>query len=254
VADLVLFAGPVVIGPEFRDIPWEQPTVVRAIAGAGSSWFARLAEQLRDGHGRILPRLVEKYAPGVRPDKIALCAYSAGHGLLNKVFQVPADRSRISACVLNDATFDGFASKGKDGYAAFGADAARGRKLLVSTTANTSDGTHLTGKQSFQLVWDRIQAETRKRPRPEPVRPPMPAPSGGAWRIGDAVWYDYSDRMGRSDITHGAHHDLAPETWTAYLAPYLGGVSVPWGAVAGIALAAGGSYAAWRMYKQRGAA
>lgn len=252
--DLVLFAGPVVLKAEFSDIPWEHPTVVRTVQGSGSGWFSRLAEQLRGRDGRILPTLLARYAPGIRPRKIALCAYSAGHGLLNKVFQVREDLARVDACVLNDATFDGFGSRGKDGYVAFGMEAARGKKLMVSTTANTSDGTHLTGRDSWKLVWKRVARATGKRPRRTGVEAPMPRPSGGAWRLGSRFyWYDYADASGRSDISHGAHHDLAPETWEAYLAPYLGGSVVPWGAIAGLTFAAGGSYAAWRIYRRRAA-
>lgn len=243
--DLVLFAGPVILRPTFSQVPWKRPTRVVAVQGAGSAWFSNLAEQLRGRDGRILPGLLARYAPGLRPDKVVLAAYSAGHGLLNKLLAVPADRADTDAVILNDATFDSFGSKGKEGYVAYGKDAARSSsKLMVSTTANTSDGSYLTGKESWKLVWDRVQAETGLPAYHVGAEEPMPVPSGGAFRIGKHLyWCDYTDG------THGGQHDLAPATWTAYLVPFL--APSPWKMIAiAAAIAAGGALVASQIMRR----
>ncbi len=247
--DLVLFAGPVVVSA-LGTIPWRRPTVVVPIQGSGSSYFAQLAEQLRGSDGRILPNLLQRYAPNVNVDKLALCAYSAGHGLLDRVFQVPEDRERIDASIVSDATFSSFGAPPKEGYVQFGVDAALGRRLFVSTTANTSDGSHATGRDSWLSVWDEIEQRTGKPAHRASLEPGMPAPSGGVWGIGTALtWYDYADASGQSDISHGAHHDLAGAAWGAYLAPYFGGVP-DWLIGAGLA-AAGGAGALYLRRRAR---
>lgn len=226
--DLVLFAGPVILRDSFRQIDWYGRDVrIVPIQGAGSTYFSNLAEQLRDSSGHILPKLVRTYA-GVeldRVDQIALTAYSAGHGLLNKVGAVDADRARLSAMVLDDATFSGFTDPPKAGYVAFGIDAARGTKLMVTTASNSGGEGYLTGRKSWLAVWNAVQRATGRHPRPVTPKAPAPAASGGWWRLGGALyWADYvapgsADGFG-NDYSHAGHHDLAPLIWQAYLAPW----------------------------------
>lgn len=226
--DVVFFAGPVLVTPAFQSIDWRGRDVrIIPIAGAGSTHFSRLAETLRDSSGRILPNLVKRYASGLQIDKIALAAYSAGHGLLNKIADNDADRSAVDAMILSDATFNAFNTGPKRGYVKYGIDAARGHGLFVSTTANTSNGTHMTGRDSWLLVWESVQNQTGKRDRT--VRPKFPAPaaSGGWHKLGSKFyWGDYFSASG-NDFSHGDHHNIAPQIWQAYLAPYLAGES-PW--------------------------
>ena len=225
--DLVLFAGPVILRDSFRQIDWYGRDVrIVPIVGAGSSYFSSLADQLRDSSGRILPALVRRTA-GVeldQVDQIALAAYSAGHGMLNKVAAIEADRARLSALMLDDATFSGFSDPPKSGYVAFGIDAARGDKLMVSTASNSGGADYLTGRKSWLMVWNAVQAATGRHPRPTVPKAPAPAASGGWWRLGALYWGDYvvpgsADGAG-NDFTHGQHHDLAPAIWQAYLAPW----------------------------------
>ena len=248
--DIVFFAGPVVVGPEFQSIQWRRPTLVVPIQGSGSSYFANLAERLRDSRGRILPSLVSRYAPDVTDvGKIALCAYSAGHGLLDRVFQVPEERQRIAASVVSDATFAGLNAPPKEGYVQFGVDAAAGRSLFLATTANTSDGSHATGRDSWLSVWREVERRTGRGERAASAVGDMPTPSGGVWSIGSRLtWYDYADETGRSDISHGDHHALAADAWRSYLVPYLGGTP-DWAIGAGLA-AIGGAGALY-LYKRR---
>jgi len=227
--DLVLFAGPVILRDSFKRIDWHgrDVRIVPLVHEDSSYWSAR-AEQLRDAQGRILPNLVRQYA-GVelaQVDQIALAAYSAGHGLLNKVAAVPADRERLSALLLHDATFSGWSDPPKAGYVAFGLDAIRGERLMVSTASNSGGTGYLTGRKSWLLVWDALQRATGRAPHSLAPRSPVPPPSGGWWQLGgNLFWGDYvvpgsADNTG-NDFTHGQHNDLAAAVWQAYLAPWL---------------------------------
>lgn len=242
----MLFAGPVIVTEEFRQIDWRgRDVVIIPIVGAGSTHFVNLATSLRDGDGRILPRLLSRYAKGIGSiDKVALAAYSAGWGLLEMVARDDADRARISAYVLSDACFGG----GKRGYEKFAADAARGERLMVASTAHTTPGSYPSGRESWSMVWEQVQQSTGRRPSRVSPESPAPAASGGWWRMGELYWGDYtqpgSKRNQGNDLSHEQHHYLAPELWQAYLAPYLAGRGIPWlqvglGAAAGIAAGAG---------------
>ena len=226
--DLVLFAGPVILRQEFSAIRWhgEQVKIV-AVEGAGSSYFSALAEQLRDGSGRILPNLIRRYAGADTFDQVALCAYSAGHGLLNKVGAVPADRARLSAMVLDDACFSGYGDPPKAGYVAFGKEAAWGDKFMVVTASNSSGTGYQTGRVFWLTAWNAIRQASAMPVQAVAAAPPAPAASGGWWRLGaNLYWGDYvvpgaADNTG-NDFSHQGHHDLAPRIWQAYLAPWLG--------------------------------
>jgi hypothetical protein len=225
--DLVLFAGPVILRPEFSAINWLGRSVkIVAVEGAGSTYFSQLAEELRDSSGRILPNLIRRYAGSGTFDQVALCAYSAGHGLLNKVGGVAADRARLSAMVLDDACFSGYGDPPKAGYVAFGLDAARGDKLMVVTASNSSGTGYQTGRASWLSAWRAVEQQSGLSPVGVTAKAPAPAASGGWWRLGGGLyWGDYvvpgaADNTG-NDFSHADHHNIAPRIWQAYLAPYL---------------------------------
>jgi len=230
--DLVLFAGPVILRPEFSAINWHGRSVkIVAVEGAGSTYFSELAEQLRDSSGRILPNLMRRYAGSDNFDQVALTAFSAGHGLLNKVGAVAADRARLSAMVLDDACFSGYSDPPKAGYVAFGLDAARGDKLMVVTASNSSGAGYQTGRSSWLQAWRAIEAQSGRMPTSVSAPSPAPPASGGWWRLGGSLyWGDYvkpgSAVNTGNDLTHVQHHDLAPAIWQAYLAPWFRGPSL----------------------------
>jgi len=257
--DLVFFAGPVIVRDTFRQINWFGRDVrIVPIVHEASSYFSGLADELRDSSGRILPTLVRRYA-GIGIDQveqIALTAYSAGHGLLNKVAAVDADRARLSAMVLDDATFSGFRDPPKAGYVAFGIEAARGNKLLVATASNSGGANYLTGRKSWLAVWQAVQAATGRHPKHVTPKAPAPAASGGWWRLGGSLyWGDYvvpgsADGYG-NDYSHAQHHDIAPLIWQAYLAPWLARSRWLGPVAAGAAVAALGVGAYWAIQKKR---
>jgi hypothetical protein len=256
--DVVVFAGPVILKAAFQQIEWERPTKVVPIPMAGSSAFQSLAMSMKR-NGRILPTLLDRYVQMSRDqiDKLALCSYSAGWGLLNEIFQIDEDRAEVDACILNDSAFGGPLL----GHEMFAADAMQNRKLMVVTNtnnaANATLGIMKTARQTVEEMLGRAHdlsgslfgfSKTR-------ARAPLTQPSGGAWRLGRCVWLDYvapdSPNNTGNDYTHAEHHDLAAPTWEAYLAPYFGGriFNPTLKYILGAAAAAGGGYAAYRRMR-----
>jgi hypothetical protein len=201
-----------------------------------SSAYSRMWASLRDANGQVMPRFLAKYARGIDVGRVAFVGFSASHGLLNPLANNAADRARIDAYILLDATFGG----GKTGYAKFVADAARGKHLFVTTTAHTG------GDTAFAPVWAQAAQMAGKRPKQVEARPPMRTPSGGAWQLGSlAFLLRYKDAQGNSELPHWKQgHILAP-LLDAYLIPYWKGElrGVPWwawGAAGAVGIAAAG--------------
>lgn len=245
--DLVIFAGPVIVTEAHKKIDWMGRDVrILPIVFSGSSNGNALAASLKDKDGRILPNLLAKYAPGLEPEQIALASFSAGYGLLDPILAVPEDRARVTACCFADSVFlggDPNTGKGgpaKPGATAFGAEAVNGDKLLVSTSAHSTDGSYLTGMQSWTLTWEAIRAKSECLCEPQKVKPrsPVPEPPLGFWQLGSSCyWGDYGDMF-----AHGEHNDLSAAIWQAYLAPWLSGREtgvILAGAALGAALALG---------------
>jgi len=241
-------------------IAWPSATkVIPVYEGDPSTLYSALASNLRDTNGRILPNFLSRYARGITPGRIAFAGFSAAHGFLNPLLAQAEDRAAISAVLLMDATFDGFGAKhGKSGYVAFGKEAAAGRKLLFTSTANTATwdpvnhrATHLTGSESFRLVWDDVAAATGKSASEADVRPPLPAPVGGAYRMGNLFWYRYVNPDSTSQIDHVHQEGLAGEAMAAYLAPYWAGQlgGFPWGLAA--VLGAVATATGWTLGRRR---
>jgi hypothetical protein len=193
---------------------------------------------LRDSEGRVMPKLLAKYAPGIQVDRVAFVGFSAAHGLLNPLAKNPADRERISAYLLLDATFGG----GKSGYVEFGKDAVAGRRLLVTTTSNTG------GDDAWKAVWDDIVDATGEAADVIGVSSPMPEPSGGVHRLGeDLIWYRFVNAKGGTELPHWEMGKVTTPLLAAHLVPYWSGRSPGWGAVAGVALAVAGAFVAYRI-------
>jgi hypothetical protein len=245
--DLVIFAGPVIVRPEFKAIPWKRPTEIVPIVGSGSSYFGSLGSQLRDSDGRVIPRLLRNYAGVDRSevDRLALCAWSAGWGLLNQAFKDERDRRDVDACIASDAAF----GTGLTGYESYAADAINGDALMVATTTNNSANPSLGIMKTARETWVETQQNAIGlsgcgcSPREVGPRDPMPPASGGVWKTGRALyWYDYvvpgSATGHGNDFSHAEHHDLAVEAWTAYLVDYPS--ALPWSKIVGGLLAAAG--------------
>lgn len=260
--DLVFFLKDYPDPKLLTELDWPDETKLIGI-GPGdlsSTAFSSLAASLKDADGRILPNLLEKYAPGVTPGRIAFVGFSAAFGLLDPLARHPEDRAAISAYLLLDATFDGFGAKhGKPGYVEFGRDAARGERLLVTTTANTATwnaaegkAAHLTGNESWSLVWADLEAEGFSE-RDIAPREPMPAPDGGAHQLGSLLfWYEYVKDNGESQVAHQDMGKLRRPLLEAYLIPYWRGeLGSNMGTLIAYAMIGGLVVAGYRWWKKR---
>ena len=232
-----------------KAIDWKGRDVrIVPIVFSGSSNGKALAESLRDSSGRILPALLARYAPGIKPEKIALASFSAGYGLLDPILAVPEDRARVTATCFSDSVFlagdpkTGAGGPVHPGTIAFGAEAVNGQKLLVSTSAHSTDGSYLTGMQSWTLSWQAIRKESACFCEPRKITPPPPVPEApdGFFELGSSCyWGDYGDKF-----THGQHNDLSAAIWQGYLAPWLA-KSELLPVLAGAALGAAVALAGW---------
>lgn len=248
-----------------RALPWPTDTQLIGLnpnvsGEPNSAHYAQLAASLKDSSGRILPNLLAKYAKGIDVGRVAFVGFSAAHGFLDPYARNDADREATSAYLLFDATFDGFGAKhGKPGYVAFARDAAEGKRLLVTTTANSATwdpvakkATHLTGNESWQLVWNDLLAEGFSESEANPAGE-MPDPAGGVHRMNDLWWYEYVKADGSSEVAHTNMGKLIAPMLEAHLIPF-------WkGGGSGKALVLGGAaalafYFAYRWWRARSGA
>lgn len=227
-------------------IPIEPPASLQC-GGADrlcSTAYSNMWAWLRDPSTKeVMPRLLAHYAKGLDVGRVAFVGFSASHGLLNPLANNDADRERIDAYVLIDATFGG----GKTGYVKFVADAARGKKLFVTTTANTG------GDESFRPVWEEAARLARKTPKRVKVAGELAEPSGGAWKLGSrAYMLRYVDERGQSELPHWEQHKILAGVLGGYLVPYWRG-GLPWWAwgLLGAGLIGGAGYAATELASRR---
>jgi hypothetical protein len=249
--DVVFFLKEIAKG---KDLPWPGP--VKLIAVDPSEWFCGGADPRCStaytnmhaafsaaGGGPALPGFVAKYARGVTDiGRIAFVGFSAAHGFLNPLLANDQDRAAVSAVLLLDATFGG----GKTGYKKAALDAAKGRMLLATTTANTG------GDAGWQLVWNDVQAAYGRAPKEIEAPPGMFQPSGGAWKLGDLLYYyRFVDPKGNSELPHWEMGKATVPLMQSMLVPYWSGQlgGLPWGPIAGVGLALAGGAFAWRLLR-----
>lgn len=216
-SDVVIFAGPIMLNPTFSKIDWMGRDVrIVTIPGAGSENFKRLGMSWRDySTGRILPEIKKKYFKGIENvESISVCAYSAGHGLVNQLGLNSDDLAEVSAVILSDACFIGNTRPAPEGLTNWAAKGALGKGLFVATSSRGKGETYRNGTDSVSMIW--TQAALQTNSIPSPVAPQFPIVDGTWQRLGEsAYWGDIPT------LTHGQHHDYAPVVWQAYLAPYL---------------------------------
>lgn len=213
-SDLVLFVGPVEVR-NLRTIQFEHPTDIIMIRGGNTSdEFRAMARQ---GLDNIVTKKTGKSLREFR--KVAISAYSKGGSFTDEVLRVPAIMDRIDAVILNDAVF----GSQHEALREFFTLAASGERLMVITSTNNQASVNLP-KRARESVLELIGPDVGSLRQVAPGVS-MPVPSGGVWNEGEFYWYDYVKPNGVNDIEHGAHHDLAEDTWEAHLVPFFGGGS-----------------------------
>lgn len=68
-----------------------------------SSVFTQIGHDCRDPSGRVLPRLLQRYAPNVPHHTVSLVTYSAGYGLARELLRDKRDREALDAYVALDS-------------------------------------------------------------------------------------------------------------------------------------------------------
>lgn len=239
-----------------RALPWPEDTKLVALdpvalglgCGGGDAYCSTAYSQLYyafKGVGGVMPQILAHYAKDIDVERVAFVGFSAAHGFLNPLLADDRDRSRVSAIVLLDACFGG----GKTGYQEALRDAAAGDMLYATTTSNSGSAWKLnTDLTSGTLCFENnVLAPTGLEAVPVDVRPPMPPPSGGAWRIGKSgFWLRYADDAGATELHHYDMGKVQTKMIEAYLVPYWSGAlegGVPgwlgWAALAAAAVGAG---------------
>lgn len=267
-------------GAELSRLPWKRPTKMIAVdptawfcggvdprcSSAYSGMYAAM-QQASGGPSRgALPAFLATHAKGLDVGRVAFLGHSAAHGFLAPLLDNEADRARVDAVLLLDATFGG----GKRGYVKMGIDAVAGRKLFVTTTANTGGDCSRASYQDVLApsqcvppqavggwvpVFNQVVAQTGARPKRIATLPPMPEPSGGVTQLGDLLyWWRFVNATGGSELPHWEQGRVTNKMAEATLLPYwngeLSGGGIPtWAWGVGAAAVVGG--AAWLALGRR---
>lgn len=209
-------------------LPWPRPVHLVGIdppagckcGGADalcSTAYSCLWQSVRGPDGSALPGLLARYAKNIPVERVALVGFSAAHGILNPLLNNDADRRRISAAILIDTCFGG----GKTGFQKALRDGAAGRMLFATMTSHdggpwkSSDDLH-SGSLCFM---SNVLGPTGLQPKAVQARPPMPQPSGGAYKLGSqAYWLKFADAAGHTELPH---YKISVANQNAFLAAYL---------------------------------
>jgi hypothetical protein len=177
---------------------------------------------------RRLPSLLAKLDVD-SADPIVLAAFSAGGRFVRELVSSPEDRLMVRAVMLSDATYsDGRDAEGRPTVSAdwvsfgeFCADERNGR-LWVATASPSPNYGKPTGVETLTELLRRIQERVGRPFQPvDGFYGVSPAPLA-AWRLGNVVFAGYP----MEPLGHGGHVELARETFSKILVPWLerGGV------------------------------
>lgn len=156
---------------------------------------------------------------------IFLGAFSAGGGVVRHLLFQPADRQRVRAVLLSDATYSGeWADKARripfvnQTWVEWGAEVATGdgSQLWVATASPSPNFDKATGVEVLQEI--RRQLEERLGRRFERLAHfygVEPAPAA-AYKLGNVVLAEYP----LEPLGH-AHTQIAPQVWQKILWPWL---------------------------------
>jgi hypothetical protein len=151
--------------PEVAAARLARSAVISIHTGAGSSTYAK---QFSDPalFGQILREASEK--TGIAFGPISLTAWSAGHGAIREILQVPEYYDRVQKVLLIDGLHTGYAG-GKPGplesnlepdhleiFLKFAQDAVAGRKTLLITHSEIFPGTFASTTETADWLLDKL--------------------------------------------------------------------------------------------------
>jgi hypothetical protein len=144
--------------------------VIAVETGSGSGVYAKQFSD-RDLFGKMLREATDK--SGVAFDAVTLTAWSAGHGAIREILQVPEYYARVQRVLLIDGLHTGYA-EGKPGpldsklepdhleiFLRFATDAAAGRKAMLITHSEIFPGTFASTTETTDWLLDRLSLARR---------------------------------------------------------------------------------------------
>ncbi len=165
--------------PELAAARVGRSAVISIHTGAGSTTYAK---QFSDPalFGQILREASEK--TGVAFEPISLTAWSAGHGAIREILQVPEYYGRVQKVLLIDGLHTGYAG-GKPGplesnlepdhleiFLKFAQDAVAGRKTLVITHSEIFPGTFASATETADWLLAKLGLRRRATLRWGPMK------------------------------------------------------------------------------------
>ena len=230
--DLVVWAGPVakfqVPGatvPGAREKFWG----CRGDKTATYAHCPTLADSWLDADGRRLPQMLAHLGLSEgEVDSLYYGAFSAGGSALKRLLRHQADREKVRAVLLSDATYAGGAADNPppiEGFVLYALDCLAGDKLLIATASGSPNFTHGSGSQVLDATRKEIESRSGQA-FAQGGTVPLSAQPDHLYTLGpspNVIFADYGMQGGG----HSFHPKLAPELWQNILQPWLAGGSEP---------------------------
>ncbi|MBW2673876.1 MAG: hypothetical protein JRD89_10755 [Deltaproteobacteria bacterium] len=228
--DLVVWAGPVA---RFQVPGATVPGAMEKFWGCRgdkTATFAHcptLADSWLDAEGRRLPQMLAKL--GLQEDEVDNLyygAFSAGGSALKRLLSHSADREKVRAVLLSDATYSGGTAQSPapiEGFVRYALDCLAGDKLLIATASASPNFNHGSGAQVMDATRREIESRSGQLFTPG-GSVPLSAQPDGLMTLGpdpNVIFADYGMQGGG----HAFHPKLAPELWEKILQPWLSGGS-----------------------------
>ena len=230
--DLVLWAGPVA---KFQIQGATVPGAKEHFFGCRGDVTEKfphcptLANSWLDGAGRRLPRLLASIGLSEADvDKIYLGAFSAGGSAWKRLLLHPADRARITAVMLHDATYSDGSSKNPkpiEGFARYALDVMGDpSKLFVATSSSSPNGARGSGDEVLGATRQDIENRSGVTFEAGGTVPVSDQPVElHTSPSGNVIFATYGSKGGG----HGYHPKMAPEYWQQVLQPWIAGAPGP---------------------------
>ena len=129
------------------------------IAKAGfSSVFTQIGHDCRDPSGRVLPRLLARYAPNVPHHTVSLISYSAGFGLARELLRDERDREALDAFVALDSVHGPRAATGlaSEPFTTYAERAAAGDCLFALAHTDVPVGPYLSTTAMAEFLTGKV--------------------------------------------------------------------------------------------------
>jgi len=222
--DVTFWTGPVSYA-QTKDaiVPGSEHKVIECRGSDFTPLCRDLSASLLDVNGRRLPNLLIRLKVDVAHMRdLVLSAFSAGGSFLRGVVSHPADRAMIRAVMLADATYADWGNDKKpmisQDWLNWGYELANGaNKLWVATASPIPDRTRPSGVQVLQELRAKLEQKVGRSFEPIPDFFGIDPKPDAAYRLGNVVFAEYPE----APVHHGGHVDLAKQTFSKILVPWL---------------------------------